>query len=109
MRLSRLFGKRLKETPREAVSASHQYLLRGGYVRPVASGIYSVLPLGRRVLAKIEYLVRAEMNAIGGQEVLLPVVQPRDLWDESGRYATVDQSMVRFRDRTGKDLVLAMT
>jgi prolyl-tRNA synthetase len=109
MRLSRLLGQRLKDTPREAVSASHQFLLRGAYVRPVASGIYSALPLGRRVLAKLEALVREEMNAIDGQEVLLPVVQPRELWEESGRYGVIDQSLARFKDRTGKDMVLAMT
>jgi prolyl-tRNA synthetase len=109
MKLSQLVGKRIKEVPRDAVAVSHQYLLRGGYVRPVAAGIYSILPLAKRVLAKIEGVIRDEMNKIGGQEVLMPVVMPRELWEESGRYQSVDQIMVRFKDRNQKDMVLGLT
>ncbi|MCX6117752.1 MAG: proline--tRNA ligase [Proteobacteria bacterium] len=109
MKLSKLLGRRSKETPREATSISHKYLLRGGYVRPVSSGIYSILPLGMRVLRKIESVIRQEMEKIGGQEVLMPVVMPRELWEESGRYDSIDQSMVRFKDRNLKDFVLGMT
>jgi prolyl-tRNA synthetase len=109
MKLSNLLGRRTKEVPREAASVSHQYLLRGGYVRPLAAGIYSILPLGKRVLAKIESIIRQEMDAIGGQEVLMPVVMPRELWEESGRYYSIDNSMVRFKDRNHKDFVLGMT
>ncbi len=109
MKLSKLIGRRTKETPRDVTSISHQYLLRGGYVRPVASGIYSILPLGKRVLGKIESIIRQEIDAIGGQEVLMPIVMPRELWEESGRYDSIDNSMVRFKDRTQKDFVLGMT
>ncbi len=109
MRLSKLVGRRIKEIPRDATSVSHQLLLRGGYVRPVASGIYSILPLAKRVLGKIENIIREEMNRIGGQEVLVPVVMPRELWEESGRYQSIDASMVRFKDRNQKDFVLGMT
>jgi prolyl-tRNA synthetase len=109
MKLSQLVGRRTKEVPREATSVSHQYLLRGGYARQLASGIYSILPLGKRVLAKIEAIIRQEMDSIGGQEVLMPIVMPRELWEESGRYQTIDNSMVRFKDRNQKDFVLGMT
>jgi len=109
MKLSNLVGRRTKEAPREATSVSHQYLLRGGYARPLASGIYSILPLGKRVLAKIEAIIRQEMDEIGGQEVLMPIVMPRELWEESGRYQSIDNSMVRFKDRNQKEFVLGMT
>lgn len=109
MKISSLIGKRIKDVPREATAVSHQFLLRGGYVRPLASGIYSILPLGKRVLTKIEAIIREEMDLIGGQEVLLPVVMPRELWEESGRYQSIDNSMVRFKDRNQKDFVLGMT
>ncbi|TWW09071.1 hypothetical protein E3A20_17990 [Planctomyces bekefii] len=109
MKLSQLIGRRTKEVPREAASVSLQYLLRGGYARSIASGIYSILPLGRRVLAKIEAIIRQEMDAIAGQEVLMPIVMPRELWEESGRYHSIDNAMVRFKDRNQKDFVLGMT
>jgi prolyl-tRNA synthetase len=109
VRLTRLTGKRLREAPRDATLISHKYLLRGGYARQVGAGIYSILPLGKRVLTRIEAIIRAEMNAIDGQEVLMPVVMPREMWEESGRYAAIDRSMVRFKDRNDKDLVLGMT
>ena len=109
MRMSRLVGRQVKEVPKEAQTPSHVFLLRGGYVRPVSTGIYSLLPLGRRVTAKIEAILREEMDAVEGQEVLMPVVLPRELWEESGRYQGVGPELLRFEDRNGKDLVLGMT
>ena len=89
MRLSKLVGHRYKERPGEAVLDSHAFLLRGAYARQVANGIYSLLPPGLRVARKIEQIIREEMNRIDGQEVLMPVVMPRELWEESGRYNAV--------------------
>ena len=109
MRMSKLVGRRIKEDPRDAQTVSHKFILRGGYARMVSTGIYSILPLGRRITKKIEKIIREEMDAIEGQEILLPVVLPRELWEESGRYDTVGQELLRFKDRNGKDMVLAMT
>jgi prolyl-tRNA synthetase len=109
MRLSQLIGRRYKETPAEASLTSHAFLLRGGYIRPVASGLYSLLPLGVKVARRIERIIREEMDRIGGQEVRLPVLLPRELWDESGRYASVGPELFRLKDRCGHDLVLGMT
>src|SRR5690349_17063708 len=86
MKMSQLVGKRTKETPKDAQSPSHIFLIRGGYVRQVSTGIFSLLPLARRITQKIENIIREEMNHIEGQEVLMPVVLPRELWEESGRY-----------------------
>jgi prolyl-tRNA synthetase len=109
MRMTQLLGRRDKDAPKEAQTISHQYLLRGGYARQVGSGLFSMLPLGLRVIRKIEAIIRDEMNRAGGQEVLMPVVLPRELWEESGRYATVGSELLRFKDRGGKDFVLGMT
>ena len=80
MRLSQMVGQRLKDAPRDAQTASHIFLIRGGYCRPVSTGIYSMLPIGQRVIAKIEAIIREEMNRIDGQEIKMPVVLPADLW-----------------------------
>lgn len=109
MRLSKLVGQRIKEAPRDAQTASHVFLIRGGYCRPVSSGIYTMLPLGHRVCANIEQIIREEMNRIEGQEMLMPVAQPADLWVESGRYEAVGPELLRFEDRNEKPMVLAMT
>ena len=109
MRMSQLFGKRIKETPKTAETVSHIFLIRGGYVRLVSAGIYSLLPIAKRIVTKIEAILRDEMSRIDGQEILMPVVLPRELWEESGRYASVGQELLRFTDRHGKDLLLAMT
>ncbi len=109
MRMSKMVGRRLKEDPKDAKTISHQYLLRGGYMRMVSTGIYSILPLGYRIIAKIEQIIRQEMDAAGGQEVLMPVVLPAELWEESGRYQSVGSELLRFKDRNGKDMLLAMT
>ncbi len=109
MRMSQMVGRRIKEDPKDAKTISHKFLIRGGYVRPVSAGIYSLLPLGKRIVDKIENIIREEMNRIEGQEVLMPVVLPADLWRESGRFDSVGQELLRFKDRTGKDMLLAMT
>jgi len=109
MRMSQLVGRQIKEAPKDAETMSHIFLVRGGYVRPVSAGIYSLLPLGRRIAAKIENIIREEMNAIGGQEVLMPVVLPAEMWRESGRYESVGPELLRFRDRNDKNMLLAMT
>ena len=108
-RVSRLFGSTLRHTPAEADLKSHALLLRAGYVRQVAAGIFSLLPLGWRALRKIEQILREEMDRIGGQELSLPVVHPADLWQATGRWHEIDATLVRFRDRRERDLVLAMT
>ena len=109
MRLSQLVGQRLKEAPRDAQTISHIFLIRGGYCRPVSAGLYSILPLGQRIISKIEKIVREEMDLIDGQEIKMPVVLPADLWIESGRFQSVGAELLRFKDRNGKDMLLGMT
>ena len=109
MRLSKLVGNRIKEAPKDAQSSSHIFLIRGGYIRPVSAGIYTLLPHGQRIIAKVENIIREEMNMIDGQEMLMPVVLPAELWQESGRYDSVDETLLRFKDRNEKDMLLAMT
>jgi prolyl-tRNA synthetase len=109
VRLSKLFFTSLRDNPAEAEMASHRLLVRAGYVRQLGAGIYTLLPLGFRVSQRIEQVIREEMDAIGGQEMEMPVVHPADLWRESGRYAKIGPEMVRFKDRGGRDMVLAMT
>jgi prolyl-tRNA synthetase len=99
MLFSRMLIPTLKETPSEAEAVSHQLLLRAGMIRKVASGIYNYLPLGLKVLRKVENIVRAEMNCAGAQEVLLPAVQPGELWQESGRWDIYGKELLRFMDR----------
>ena len=109
MKMSQLVGRRIKEVPKDAKTRSHQFLIRGGYIRPVSAGIYSLLPLGKRITTKIENIIREEMNKIDGQEIFMPVVLPADLWQESGRYDSVGAELLRFRDRNDKPMLLAMT
>lgn len=109
MKFSQLFGLTLRETPADAEIASHQLLLRGGYIRQLAAGIFSLLPLGLRVSAKIEAIVREEMDRIGGAEVRMPVVQPAEIWQESGRWQLIGSEMGRMKDRNGRNLALGMT
>ncbi|MDQ5983191.1 MAG: Proline--tRNA ligase [Eubacteriales bacterium SKADARSKE-1] len=109
MLISSLLGERLRSKPAEASLMSHVFLLRGGYVRNVGSGIYSMLTPALRVQRKIEAIIRSEMEKAGGQEVLLPVVLPGDLWKESGRFDEVGSELLRFKDRGGRDMLLAMT
>ena len=109
MRLSRLFFASLRDDPAEAEMPSHRLLLRAGYVRQLGSGIYSLLPLGLRATKRVEQIIREEIDRIGGQEIEMPVVHPAELWKESGRYQKIGPELVRFKDRGGRDMVLAMT
>ncbi|MGQ9920717.1 MAG: proline--tRNA ligase [Desulfobacca sp.] len=109
MRYSKLLLPTLKEVPAEAETVSHQLLLRAGMIRKVASGIYDYLPLGLRVLRKVEAIVREEMNRAGAQEVLLPAVQPAELWQESGRWQVYGKELLRFRDRHDRDYCFGPT
>ncbi len=109
MRMTQLFGQTLRDAPAEAQVTSHRLLLRAGFIRQLAAGIFSYLPLARRALTKIENIVRGEMNAIGGQEVTLPVVNPAEIWKKTGRWFQIGAEMGRFKDKSGRDMVLAMT
>jgi len=109
MRLSQYFLPTLKETPSEAEIVSHRLMLRAGMIRQSSAGIYSWLPLGLRVLKKIEQIVREEQNAIGCQEVLMPTIQPADLWRQSGRYDDYGPEMLRIRDRRDRDMLYGPT
>src|SRR5437763_8417762 len=109
MRWSSLFIPTLRETPAEAEVISHKLLLRAGYVRQLSAGIYSYLLLAQRSLLKIQSIVREEMNAIGGQEILLPALNPAEIWQESGRWSVMGDNMFRLKDRWGRDLCLGMT
>ncbi len=109
MRASRLLMPTLKETPAEAEIISHQLMLRAGMIRKLAAGLYSWLPLGLRVLRKVEAIVREEMNAAGAQEVLMPVVQPADLWQESGRWEQYGPELLRIEDRHQRPFCLGPT
>ena len=109
MRLSKLLGERTKEAPSIATVKSQALLLRAGFIKQVSNGIYSMLTPAQKVSLKIQNIIRQEMNNIDGQEVLFPVVMPREMWDESGRYSSIGAEMVRFKDRTGHDMLLGMT
>jgi prolyl-tRNA synthetase len=109
MRMSKSFTPTLKEVPADAVVASHQLLVRAGYIRQLSAGIYSILPLGQRAILKITDIVREEMNAMGAQEFYLPALNPREIWEESGRWTVMGENMFRLKDRKGADLCLAMT
>ena len=109
MRMSAMFSQTLREAPADAEVASHILLLRAGFVRQLASGIFSSLPLAHRSEGKIKDIIRREMEAIGGQEVTMPVVHPADIWKETGRFYEIDAEMSRFTDRGDRDMVLAMT
>jgi prolyl-tRNA synthetase len=109
MRQTQMFIPTLKETPTDAEQASHKLLLRAGYMRQLGAGIYSYLPLLRRVLARVEAIVREEMDAIGAQEFFLPALNPKELWEESGRWAVMGPNMFRLKDRKAAELCLAMT
>lgn len=109
MKLDKLVGERFKEKPADCVIDSHALMIRGGYMKNVANGIYSqYMPL-KRICKKIENIIREEMDGIDGQEVLFPVALPASLWDESGRYESVGSELLRFRDRNNSRMVLGMT
>jgi len=109
MKMSRLFGQTLRKPPADAQIASHQLLAQAGFVRQLGAGIFSYLHLARRSMTKIENILRDEMNAIGGQEITMPVVHPADLWKKTGRWYQIGSEMGRFYDKNDRDMVLAMT
>ena len=106
-RQSRLFIPTLREAPADAEAVSHKLLVRGGYIRQVATGVWTFLPLGWRVHQKVVQIVREEMDAIGGQEMLMPVLTPFELWQQTKR-DQIDE-LFRLKDRNGRDYVLPMT
>ncbi|MBQ3761952.1 MAG: proline--tRNA ligase [Clostridia bacterium] len=109
MKFSQMLTKRFKDTPADCQIASHIFMIRGGYMKNVGNGIYSLFPITKRITAKIEAIMREEMNRIDGQEVLFPVAMPASIWKESGRYDSIASELVRFKDRGGNDMVLGMT
>ena len=109
MRLSHLFFTTLRDDPADAEMPSHRLLLRAGYLRQLGSGIYSLLPLGKRVSDRVEQVIREEQDRIGAQEMEMPVVHPAEVWKESGRYFKIGPELVRFKDRGEREMVLAMT
>lgn len=109
MKLDKLVGDRFKERPSDCQIDSHALMVRGGYIKYVANGIYSNFPPLKRVTKKIEQIIREEMDAIDGQEVMFPVVMPASLWEESGRYTSIGSELLRFKDRNRQPMVLGMT
>ena len=109
MRMSKLYMPTLKEAPSDAEIVSQELLIRGGFVRKVASGIYTYLPLGKRVLSKIERIVREEMDAIGAQEILMPILQPAELWRTTGRWDDYGPEMMKLKDRHEREFTLGPT
>lgn len=109
MRVSKMFAPTLREVPAEAEVVSHQLMLRAGFLRKSAGGMYNYLPLAWRVLKKIENIVREEMDASGAQELLMPIVQPAEIWQESGRWGVYGEEMFRLRDRHNREFCLGPT
>jgi prolyl-tRNA synthetase len=109
MRLSRYFLPTLRETPKEAEIVSHRLMLRAGLIRQQSAGIYSWLPIGKRVLHNIEQIVREEQDRSGAIEVLMPTLQSADLWRESGRYDDYGKEMLRIKDRHERDMLYGPT
>lgn len=109
MRMSSLFSQTRRENPADAEISSHQLLIRAGFIRQLAAGIFSYLPLAQRSLRKLAALMHEEMAAIGGQEICMPVVNPAEIWRQSGRWQTIGAELTSFKDRNGHDLALAMT
>ena len=107
--MSKLFSQTLRTAPSDVEVKSHQLLIRAGFIRQLASGIFSYLPLAKRSITKIENIMRQEMNAIGGQEITMPVMNTAELWQETGRWYEVGAELGRMQDRNGRDMVLAMT
>ncbi|MFZ0012631.1 MAG: proline--tRNA ligase [Acidimicrobiia bacterium] len=109
MRWSRAFIPTLREAPTDAEAVSHKLLVRGGFIRQLAAGSYTMLPLGQRVRLKVGEIIREEMNAIGGQEMMLPTLHPAEIWKQSGRYDLMGENLFKLIDRKGTDLVMGMT
>lgn len=109
MRMSKLVGRTIKETPRDSELPSHKFMLRGGFMRQYSAGIYGILPIGMRCIAKIEKICKEEMNAVEGQEIRMPCTATKELWEETGRYQTFGKDMMKFKDRHEKPMVLNPT
>ncbi len=109
MRMTKLFSQTLRDAPADAEVISHQLLVRAGFIKQLGAGVYSLLPLALKSINKIENIMRDEINAIGGQEIKMPVVNPAEVWKETNRYYDIGPEMSRFKDRKGADMVLAMT
>jgi len=109
MKLANMLGERFRETPADCQIASQIFMIRGGYMKQVANGIYTLLMPAKRITRKIENIIREEMDAIDGQEVMFPVVMPADIWRESGRFDAIGSELMRMKDRGGNDMVLGMT
>lgn len=106
---SQLFPKTRKEAPKDAESVNHKFLVRGGFIDQLMSGSWTLLPLGWRVVTKINQIIREEMNAIGGQEMLMPLLHPKEIWSETGRWDKADEIMYKLKDSRGKEYVLSFT
>ena len=109
MKVRNLVSKRYKETPADCQIASQALMMRGGYIKPVGNGIFTLFPATKRITNKIEKIMREEMDRIGGQELTFPVAMPATLWRESGRFEAIGSELLRFKDRSGADMVLGMT
>ena len=109
MRYSKLLIPTVKETPADAVVASHRLMLRAGMIRKLAAGIYTYLPLANRTFSKVATIIREELNRAGAQELTMPAVQPAELWAESGRWDQYGPELLRFKDRKGADFVIGPT
>ncbi|MCI0543090.1 MAG: proline--tRNA ligase [Actinobacteria bacterium] len=109
MRWSEAFIPTLREAPADAEAVSHSLLVRGGFIRQLVAGSYTMLPLGQRVRLKVERIIREEMDAIGGQELILPTLHPAEVWKKSGRYDLMGDNLFKLKDRKGTDMVLGMT
>ncbi|MDD5757214.1 MAG: proline--tRNA ligase, partial [bacterium] len=109
MRLSQSFIPTMKEIPSEAQIPSHQLMLRAGMIRKLSSGVYEFLPLGFKILKKVEQIIREEMNAAGAQELLLPALHPKELWEETGRWEIYGDEMMKVIDRNKRQFGLGPT
>ena len=109
MYFSKFFVPTIKQEPSDAELASHKLMLRSGMIKKTAAGIYNWLPIGLRVLKKVENIVRNSMNAFGAQEILMPMVQPAELWKESERHDEYGKELLKFQDRSERDFVLGPT
>ena len=109
MKMSKLIGERFKDKPSDCNLISHEFLVRGGYIRHVTNGVYTLLTPALKALQNIEAIVRDEMDKIDAQEILMPNMMPKEMWQESGRYQSIGSEMFRFKDRNQKDMVLGMT
>ena len=109
MKMSNLFVQTLRDFPSDAEVMSHKLLVRAGYIRKLANGIYNYLPLMQRVLEKVERITREEMNRAGAQELLMPFVQPEELWQQSGRWEVYGKELMRLKDRHDRSMCLGPT